>query len=707
MAKSSIYELGVEALDATSTFQQGMNSGIAAELLPKTQLAYCANGTVRGTYVTHRPPFHDRPITFLATGTSTAAQVQTAFERGIWQGGCWAQPTSAAEGLVCQISGRLYYLEIVGNTITCTDVTIPGDPNPATNPQAWLFQAERWVIVNDGASIPIFLDLDTIPKTARRSLVQNRTTNNATIITDSGGNPSFVIPPVDGTTTLTIICSAATGLTNGQIVNVWGVGQFQVTNAAGDPTIVLINVNAIPVGGTVTCPVTMTWTTAISELPPGRMGAYWRGRIWLCLTDGIQFLAGDIVGGPSGTLAYNFVDAILKISENTYLAGGGNFRVPGNIDHIQAIVPTAILDSAMGQGPLAVLTNTTVFSVNAGADRLTWQSMQNPILTVSLLANGGQGQYSTIAANGDTLFRSVDGIRSLIFGRREFDTWGNVPQSRELNRVLPIDQPDLLPFSSAIVFENRFLMTASPIVSDQGVYHSVLVALNFDPISTLGGKAPSVYDGVWKGMNTLQLVTGSFAKVNRAFAWILDTIAQPNVIRVREIMTTPPDVLNEAVLVTPDQIYDNGNTPISLSIETPEFFKSQDPRNEPYLRLLNGECAVDLLVGEVTFQVYWKPDQYPCWIPWVQWTECAELTEQGLGAQPQFRPRMGFGTPPDGCDPSTDRPFIEGYQFQIKMIVTGHCRVREIRLLAATAAQPKLAPVACDAICPPVLQVSL
>ncbi len=673
----------LEILDAMTVFQAGMDSGIAAELIPKNQLAFASNGTVRGSYITHRPPFTNIPLTF------TDTNAQTAFETGLWQGACWAQPPSTPEGLVCQIAGRLWFIEIVGNTGIVSEVTIPGDPNPATNTQAWLFQAEKWVIVTDGVSIPIFLDLSTM--IARRSLVQNRVANNASI------SVSFVIPSVGSNVSITLSAASSPALANGQLVNVWGVGQFTVFDASADPVIVLTNVNATPVGGTVVAPATLTWTTTASELPPGRMGAYWRGRIWLCLVDGLQWLAGDQVGGPSGTLAENFLDSILKITENSYLAGGGNFRVPGNVDHIQAMVPIAILDAALGQGQLAILTSTIVFTVNATVDRLTWATMQNPILTVSLLSNGGLGQYSTVSANGDIMFRSVDGIRSLVLGRREFDTWGNVPISLEMARILDLDDIDLLPFSSGIVFDNRLLMTTAPNVSTQGVQFTGLVALNFDPISTLRGKLPSVYDGVWKGINTLQLVTGYFTKVQRAFSFTLLN----NAIHLTEILETSPDIQSPNAIVTPAEIYDNGVQPISLAFETGYFFHTQDPRSEPYLQLMDGEVAVDVLVGEVQFQVYWKPDQYPCWIPWIGWVECATI---GPTSRPQFRPRMGFGRPPvDLCDPSTDRPFVEGYQFQVKMVISGHCRVREIRLRAVVKPQPKFAPPACDSICPPEL----
>ena len=39
----------------------------------------------------------------------------------------------------------------------------------------------------------------------------------------------------------------------------------------------------------------------LPELPPGRMGAYNQGRVWQSGANGISFIAGDIVGGPSGS----------------------------------------------------------------------------------------------------------------------------------------------------------------------------------------------------------------------------------------------------------------------------------------------------------------------------------------------------------------------------------------------------------------------
>jgi len=65
-------------------------------------------------------------------------------------------------------------------------------------------------------------------------------------------------------------------------------------------------------------------------IPCGKQWAYCQGRIWTTLPSGTQFVAGDIVGGSSGTAANNFLDAILYTMQNTLLSNGGTFSLPGN-----------------------------------------------------------------------------------------------------------------------------------------------------------------------------------------------------------------------------------------------------------------------------------------------------------------------------------------------------------------------------------------
>lgn len=433
------------------------------------------------------------------------------------------------------------------------------------------------------------------------------------------------------------------------------------------------------------------------QFPAGRMGAYGRGRVWMVLTDGKRFVAGDIVGGSSGTKALDFRDAVLNITENDYLVGGGFFTVPGSVGDIRAMVFTAQLDVSLGQGPLMVFTPTHVFSCNAPVDRLTWQSLTNPILTESAIGNGGLGQDSTFVVNSDTIYRAVDGIRSLILSTQDFNTWVRTPISHEVEKLLNQDNQSLLPWSSGVFFDNRILMTASPISTPQGVYHKALVSINNDLISTLRDKKPPSYDGVWPGQNSLSVVTGEFSLVERCYQFTFNTVQ--SVIELWELLpSSVSDVQNNPNPVVADN---NGQDAIEWWFDSSSLFKEVIAKRT-FKRLFNGEIMVDKLVGRVDFQVFWKPDQYPCWTPWFSWSECAT---QNTGSptdttKPQFRPRMGFGEPPNQpCDTSTNRPLREGYTFQIRVVITGQCEVVGLRLAAVTLPEPVFAPMSCTPIC--------
>lgn len=690
---------GTELLDGFTTFEGGMNSGIAVSLLPRNQLAFCSNGTVRGGYATPRPPY--RTVTIDYGGD---AALQLAVETGRWQGACYAQPDTGPESLVASISGRLYEFIIVGTVATCYDRTIAGDPNDAAAPQAWLWQADRWVFVTNGVDLPIYFDCQN--KTAVRSTGtpqwQVGTVSVNFVCPAIGSNVSVTCAaawPPNGTT---IYFGNMTYAVSGGVIvsaDVTAAWQMVVVSGGGGAVAVLRNVDCPNVGSTFLAPFDFLYRVGVQQFPVGRQGAFWRGRVWMALGDGLQFVAGDISGGPLGTFANNYRDSILNVTENLYLVGGGNFSVPGAVGKIQAFVPIAELDASLGQGQLAVLTPQCVFTLNCTTDRLTWQQLTNPILSVSLLAFGGKGQYSTVPANGDTIMRSIDGIRSLILARREFATWGNVPISREMNRILPLDNKKLLAYGSAVVFENRLLMTVGPTaVEGRGVYHPGLVALNFDPLSSMAGKSPSVYDGVWTGLNVLQVLRGAFDEEDRGFAFHLNIDVSPPRIELFEILNTPADIYSNNSTVVFADVYDDGIYPVVMSFESPELnCGERDPRTRTYKSLIDGVIFVDCLVGQVTFEAWYKPDQYPCWVPWIKTVECAV---NGAGESLQFRPEIGLGAPDATvCDPTTNRPLRDGYTFQFKLVVQGHCRVKGARFRFAVKPDPKFRAPQCLPIC--------
>ena len=683
--------------DFLFSFEKGVNSGVAPQLLPRNQLVSGTNITLRGDFIKPRPPIWELALTF------TDPTVGTVFQTGLFQGGAYFTPDNGVEGIIVAVSGQLFQImpSSFTKTAVVTEIPIAGGAFDATTPIIWMFQAEKWMIVtgtvNLGVPETCFIDLNAM--TARYSNYGVPTTASTTTASN------FTIPAIN-TTVLAVPFTSVVGLSVSNSITIQYAGTFIVQKITGS-NVDLLNVNASQVGQVVASGRTVSWASSGTELPPGRMGAYGMGRVALSLPDGKQFVMGDAVTGPSGTQAENFRDAVLNITENALLVGGGNFCVPGSLGSITSMTFMATLDASLGQGPLQVGTHLGFFSCAVPTDRTIWASMTNPILTQSMIDDGPESQDATVNANSDLLCRSSIGLRSLKLARQDFGMWGNVTQSNEVDNLLSLDNPVLLEWGSAIVFDNRYLIALSPQQHAQGVYHKGIIALNFDPLSSLSGKQDSIYDGLWLGVRILKLVKGKIVGVNRGFAITLgDTVG----IGLAEIL---PDATTE--------IYDNGTVPITLAVAFPPVdFGKKDPRLRSLMRLLDGEVYVDNLRGVVTFEWQWRPDQYPCWTTWFKWTECQDDGSIAFGnpntglifgfgtprdpttVRPGFRPRMGLGQPsPDPCD-SAGRPLREGYIHNFRLIANGHFRFLGAKFLAVEIPEQAFATPQCLPYpCPP------
>lgn len=815
--------------DSFSVLPDGMNSGESPLLLEKTQAAYLANVTVRDGFATCRPPF-----TKNLTINYPSAEVQEVIEQGLFQGALpeMYRPDAGAPSQIAQISGRLFQFQLVGDVFTVTEITIPGDPNPATATQAWLWQAENFVIVQDGISLPIFWDgvtsrrsqgvtqivgtiiapfqpvpdpgdpvtvtlsapytglfntnvlidgvyytavengggylVDAVslydipgdpiaigtqvvakpsvafvlgaPNTTTGPHVFNtllslttttpytgtiflqvllfgklwqiwtvvgntltlRSLSNGTMTAlPAGTQVSFssstapnviygtvttaaVAPAVGGSVQL-LLSNAYSGAA-GQVVFI-GDRQYAITaipSAPGSSTLTLINVDA-PTGGDVGDTDPEIWS--VPELPAGRMGAYGHAQNWTCLVDGISFICSDISGSPSGTPAYQYRDAVLKTTEITF--GGGNFRIPSAGETINSMSFATRLDASMGQGALMIGTEQHIFSCVAPVDPENIADIVlkgSPILTYALIGRGPLAQNSTINVNSDLQFRSTVGLGSLVIARQQFTSSlsGNTPISEEMIRVLSKDDPQLLPYSSAINFDNRVIFTASPQASSQGVFHSSMVVMNLDGLSRLRGQEQAAYDGQWSGINTLQLTRGLVNGVPRAFAFTFNVSLSK--IEIYELL--PTGGLH----------FDNGSVPITWGLETAALFNEDVKPKNVLVQLQGGEFAVDSVVGTVRFQVFYKPDQYggvgelSCWVPWHDFTICA-----AAGSKPLYFPRLGLPEPQAvGCNGQLDIPLRLGYTFQVRFVITGMCRLLRARFSAVTQPIPKFAPPICN-----------
>ncbi len=466
---------------------------------------------------------------------------------------------------------------------------------------------------------------------------------------------------------------------------VWiGDAQYSITAPASGPagtTLNLLNLN-----DTGTNPAVGQDILSVPELPPGRMGTYARQRNIMSLVDGLGFIVGDIAGGASGTQAENYRDSVLKVTENDFLFGGGTFRIPSSGNIITAIVTTANLDTAFGQGDAQICTDTGMWGLNLPTDRSTWATLTTPLLPASLIGYGPLNHYGTILSNSDVIFRQTDGMASLKFARRDFnqDIGGNTPISREVSNVLDADDKTLLAYGSAITHDNRLLMTSGPLVTQRGVINRGLIAFNFDLVSSLRGKAPPIYDGLWTGLNTFQVITGNFSGVTKSYAFGWHQVNDE--VELFEIGKTGDGHLQ-----------DNDDTDIEWSLESPPLFRpDQRPKEQRLVRLLNGQLHIQDISGLVTITVKWRPDFNPCWQTWHEAEVCGNINV--TDGQPGYR-TIGLGEPPPTpCEEANNRPYRVGRFHQVRIEVTGSCKIMAFETSAMVESEDTFVPPLCESV---------
>jgi hypothetical protein len=399
------------------------------------------------------------------------------------------------------------------------------------------------------------------------------------------------------------------------------------------------------------------------------------GRLWMA--NGREYMAGDIVGSPatstSGSPQYGYTDSILHNTENSYLSLGGTFLVPTQAGDIRALSHPANLDTALGEGQLLALTQNTIYSVNVVPQRAAWALLSEPIQRVVQITFGSMGHRSLVQVNGDLFYKSYDGVRSLIQAIRYFQQWGNTNLSAEEDRATKSNDKELLLYGSGVEFDGRLLQTCLPEKTAEGVVHKALMPLDFNPISTMGQRGQPVWEGVYQGLDWLQILRGDFNGKQRSFG----------------VVRSDVDAAIEVWELTADELFDTnreGEARIRWSFETPSYTwcKEFDLKE-----LDTMELWIDELYGTADFTVEFRPDQSPCWYYWHHWQACAprNVCELPGAAVPcvypqqpykkQYRAMMTLPKPPSNCQAgSGDRPINKGFSFQFRVTIHGYCRVR-------------------------------
>lgn len=650
------------------------------------------NCTVRDGGITCRSGFH--------------RIMQVHNSAGFFQGKFMYEPQSADPYEVMSISGHIYLVNIDAHVVIDLTAAFPANVpqfNPGGDVQAFFVQAEQFLVIQagDSTTLPFIWDGTTL----RRSIGTTDIVAGQPAAT-YGLTPTdtWVVPPLASTTTLNLPTQYPGIVGNIGVYQVNAgslpVGTFQVTAfTAIAPFTLTLKTNATnAIGKKILAGFAATFTVGpvpsppnTSELPAAGAMDYFMGRLWYA--QGRQVSAGDIVRGPSGTLAYDFTDSVLKVTENPMVLGGDGFTIPssdGNV--IRAIKHSANIDAALGQGRLFVGTRKAIYAMNVPVTRDEWIAAGNnnqPLMTPVQLANGWVNDRSVVAVNGDLFYQSLEpGIRSLNQSTRFFGQWGNIPISANENRILQYNNRALLRYSSGIYFDNRLLQTQLPVSTAQGVISRALVPMDFLPISSFNKQKEPTWEGMYEGLDIFQLNTGDFGGRERAFATVRSQLDSS--IELWEITTGTRF----------DTIQGEEHRTVWV-MEFPAFTWG----DETILKRLEGaEIWVDRIYGVVQFTLEYRPDGQACWINWHNWKICnTKNTDESVQnpisypVQPcleGYRSTMTLPKPPsDIC--STGRPSDLGYQFQPRLVIKGFARIRGLYLHATKVGRQLYANITC------------
>jgi hypothetical protein len=498
---------------------------------------------------------------------------------------------------------------------------------------------------------------------------------------------SFLIPPIGQTINVPLDNQYIGSL--GDVISVPDVGTFTVTNIGTFPEgrrLLLRTIGATGVGTVFPVQFTLTVEQApsstgllINQIPAATAMAYYVGRIFYAQGKVINY--GDVTGSLSGTAENNYLDAVLSVTQNPFILGGGGFAMPSGNDNITGLAIPQMINAALGQGLLNIGTANGVFALQVPQDQTQWDSLtasNPPQIFVVQQSNGFANDWCVSSVNGDLWFQSyLADIRSLLTAVRYFQQWGNVSLSSNEQRILELVNTNLLFFASSIYFNNRLLNTTYPQETPYGVVHPALIPLDLTTISTLEQQDSPNWEGQNEGLQIFQMTTATYGNLLRAFMTVLST-QNPGQMESWEIV---PGQIGDVGPTGPSRIEWQFST---CSFTFGELFKLKE--------LLAGEIWIDEIEGVVDFEIEYCPDGSSCFYPWSAFSVCTQTvnntTYPPTILSPGTRKPLVLPKPPQACAGENSRPSNIAYEFQLRVTVRGQCRFRGVKLHAQMVRRP-------------------
>ena len=705
---------------------RGVDSSRSPELLDEGYAAFSTNVAYRGGKPRTRLQFHQIDL----TGDSLLA-----FEQQLLQGaGVYFRATEGDSDIILAIGGRIVRVQLDNFNGVVADLNAFTRNIPTA--RTYICQGENYLIIQNGVNTPLIYDGTTLRRARSGAdnselLVSDITLvgTTATVTTTSPVHPYIVGDYID-------LFGAAMGIYTGQhyVIAVTAPNQFDIDVTGAFPS--------IPSGDLKVryCP----------EMPTGTITAYGQGRFFVANPARNEFIAMDIIFGDERGEVRN----ILRNTENTYLAEGGAFRLPVFMGRITAMYFVPFQDTATGQGDLIVFGERGAASFDVSKPRSTWKAtpIQRVLFatfgcTSQESVVGFNGDLIFRSADGVRSYRmaraeassygqtpisaEVDRVLELDepqwltratmteFDRRLFisaapmqSTFQNRITSVIVNSLADVRITTTVPHAVsagslvkltgtayvdgtytvvARIGEYEFSIAIPAAVpsenlandaylefSPEGVSfdHRAIVPLDFTPTSVNSSKGPAAYNGVWTGTDESfrLLLSGMFDQEMRGF-FVGRNAADGNTLW--EIMRTYGDDIDRN---------DNAR-PIQCWLETRAF---DFQRTFELKKLLRADIWLSGLSGNVAFKVYFRPDQYPGWVLWHEFTQVAPYNDttidpvsgQIIGGLPQYKTQVTLPTPPDSGSAVDNRLFRVGFTFQIRIEWVGNCTIEKFLVYA-------------------------
>jgi hypothetical protein len=383
--------------------------------------------------------------------------------------------------------------------------------------------------------------------------------------------------------------------------------------------------------------------------------------------------------------------------QQDYLYAGDRFYPPASHGKITAMAVIPYLDSSTGTGRLYVFAERGISTWDISNERSVW--LTKDISTAAINGFGAVGPWCVSASNSDLYYRGFDGVRSVGTVQRDFNQQDNTPLSREVEPYTQTDTPWLAYFTNSVVFDQRYLVTTQSSVykvdtsAIPGAYadgtniapflevgHRGLLALNFVSLSSINGKSPPLWDGLWTGPSHIHgMVTGIFNGRPRLFVFGRDK-------QLHNRMWESDDLVGDDQVESqrPDGL--DARVPIETQLWMRIFdWGSAHTRK----RWQGGSFNLGGMAGEFCGQWGFFPDAFPqptytdgshrlCAPSCMQYV-CGKL----IRANPQARGRIAIGGVTPLCDTSSNEPRDTFYNAQPILFAKGRFQLEEVSFIVA------------------------